>query len=137
MLNQTQAGSDSARVPPKAFRELRANLGCRSSMAKTWDGLSRDERRVILLSAKLPKDSQYLSQSFSEFSENAQLRIRSAIVRQSSWATRIAEKADIHTRRHLAQRVSHAYQLLISGDKRSALAELTKLEESILAGGAV
>ena len=137
MLNQTQHAPDSARVPPKAFRELRANLGCRSSMVKTWDGLSRDERRVILLSAKLPKDSQYLSQGFSAFSESAQLRIRSAIVRQSSWATRIAEESDISTRRQMAQRVSHIYQLMVAGDRDSVLGELTKLEGQILAGGAV
>ena len=137
MLNQTQAGSDSARVPPKAFQELRAHLGCQSQLAHVWNGLTRAERQIVLAAAKLPKESHYLSQSFSAFSENAQLQIRSAIVRQSSWAGRIAEKADIHTRRQLAQRVSHAYKLLISGDKRSAMAELKKLEESILAGGAV
>lgn len=137
MKNQTQAGSDSARVPPKAFQEMRASLGCRSNMSKAWDAMSRDERRIILLAAKLPKDHQYLMQSYSAFSEHAQLLIRSAIVRQSSWANRIAETAEISTRRSLARRVSHAYQLLISGDRNSALDELSRLEAAILAGGAV
>lgn len=138
MLNQTQHAPDSARVPPKAFQELRAHLGCQSQLAHVWNGLTRAERQIVLAAAKLPKESHYLSQSFSAFSENAQLQIRSAIVRQSSWAGRIAEKADIHnTRRQLAQRVSHAYQLLIKGDKNSALDELGKLESAILAGGAV
>ena len=79
------------RAAELAIAECRARLGAPDAMATWWEGLTRGERRLLLIAASLPRTLAGLS--WEEVRPADRLAVAAAVKRAASWAVSIADWA--------------------------------------------